>query len=151
MKSDLGGFDLLTPVFHCGNQSCNCFWGVPDPFRLHTVLQSWKHDLYLTHVLFSSPFMSEQSLWWCLFGVDNFFWVLDPRGEEKGGGGDRFKKQHYFLLCFFSIWSFHAWSIRFNKYISNTSLLYPEHLKYLWNRNYVNENELPKTLSPQKE
>lgn len=73
MKSDLWGLDLLTPVFHCGNQSSNCFWGVPDPFALLPPFQSRKHDLYLTHVLFSSPFMSAPSLRRCLFGVDAAF------------------------------------------------------------------------------
>lgn len=36
MQSDLGGLDLLTPVFHSGNGSSNCFWGVPNPFTPHS-------------------------------------------------------------------------------------------------------------------
>lgn len=84
MKSDLWGLDLLTPVFLRGNQSSNCFGGVPDPFALHTAFQSRKHDLYLTHVLFSSSFMSEQSLWWCLFWGRRCLWVWALR-ENRGG------------------------------------------------------------------
>lgn len=82
MKSDLWGLDLLTPVFHYGNHSSNCFWGVPDPFTLHSAFQRQKHGLYLTHVLFSSPFMCEQSLQWCLFGVDVAF---EFKTLRKGG------------------------------------------------------------------
>lgn len=36
VQSDLGGLDLLTPVFHSGNGSSNCFWGVPNPFTPHS-------------------------------------------------------------------------------------------------------------------
>lgn len=73
IKCDLWGLDLLTPVFHWGNHSRNCFWGVPNPFTLYFAFQSCKHDLYLTHVLISSSFMSEQCLWLFLFGVDIAF------------------------------------------------------------------------------
>lgn len=73
LKPDLWGLDLLTPVFHCGNCRGNCFWGVPNPFTLHSAFTSRKHDLYLTHVLVSSPLLSEQSLWRCVFGVDTVF------------------------------------------------------------------------------
>ena len=99
MKSDLRDLDLLTPVFHCGNRSCNCFWGVPDPFTPRAAPPSWKHDSYLTHVLFSSAFMSEQSLWWCLCGVDVCFWLW-TLWEGGGGGGRWFKRQHYWYISF---------------------------------------------------
>lgn len=102
-KSDLWGLDLLTPVFHCGNGSSNCFWGVPNPFTLHSASPSRKHDWYLTHVLFSSPFMSAQSLWWCLFAAHIAFEFGSAPGRQID-----LKDGYYFLfpICGF----LHAWS-----------------------------------------
>lgn len=127
MKSDLWGLDLLTPVFHCGNHSSNCFWGVPDPFTLHSVFQSRKHDLYLTHVLFSSPFMSEQSLWWCLFGVDVAF-----EFETPGDGGVDLKDSiiFYFLSGSFML-DLHNWT---NTFLQIQYFFSTHHFKDLCNK-----------------
>ncbi len=117
MKSDLWGLDLLTPVFHSGNHGSNCFWGVPDPFTLHSAFRRQKHGLYLTHVLFSSPFMSEQSLRWCLFGVDFAF-----EFETPGWGGIDLKDR---VVLYLLSGAFISRSTHFNKNIFTNAIFSP--------------------------
>lgn len=122
MKSDLWGLDLSTPVFLCGG---NCFWEVPDPLTPHTALQSRKHDMYLTHVLFSS-------LWCCLFGVDVALSL-----SAMGGGLIQKMALFFFLLYQELLCLIHTLqqTLFFALYISN----------YLWNKKTLsNKNKVLK-------
>lgn len=78
-----------TWFFTLGILEVIAFERVPDPLTPRAASQSWKHDMYLTHVPFSSSFMSELLLWCCLFGV-NVTFQLQPSGKV-----DWFKSPHY--------------------------------------------------------